>query len=744
MFVLRSPHAAASFQIRDVEAARRLPGVRLILTGHDPAVRDLGTFTSRVKRKTPDGKPNFEPPYRVISRNQAKFAGDVVAAVFADTLVQAEDAAEAIEIEWDPLPAVTETRVAIDPGSPVVWDEAPNNICFLHGAGDADAVDRAINASAHTITLSYPINRIVAAPIEARGALASYDQGDERFTLHCGVQNPHYIREELAERILGISGNRLRVVSPDTGGAFGLKEAPFPEYALALVGARIIGQPVLWLCTRSESFLADHHARDNYTTATLALDAEGNFTALRVDTVANIGAYISFNGLHSPANNLGGLSGVYRTPHIHARIIGAFTHTPPTSPYRGAGRPEAIFAVERLIDVAAQRLGMDRVELRRRNLIPSSAMPYDTGFLYVYDSGDFERNMLDALEISEWADFPRRRADALGRGRLAGIGLANAIEIAAGPVGAPWTESAEIRFDTTGSVTVSLGIHSQGQGHAITFAQIVADMLGLQPEEVQVRYGDTDQIGFGTGSFGSRSAVAGSVVLRRVADQVIARGRVIAAAHLEAAETDMVFSEGKFVVAGTDREVSLSQVARLSYTLRPETIGGTAGLSEQAVVAPSAPTFPNGCHVCEVEIDPDTGRYEITRYSIVDDVGRLINPMLAKGQIHGGLVQGIGQILGEDIRYDAEGQLLTGSFMDYQMPRASDLPEFLVKSNEVLTPTNPLGVKGVGEAGTVGALAAVVNALVDAVRQNGVDHIDMPATPSQVWKALRARESARM
>lgn len=742
MVVLRSPHAVARIRSIDTSAAAAMPGVWLVLTGEDPEVRDLGTFTSRVRRKTPDGRPNYEPPYRVLTRDRAQFVGDPIAAVFADTVHHAKDAAEAIVVDWQPLPAVTRTDVATSADAPLVWDAAPRNICFVHEAGDGAAVDAAIARAAHRVTLSYPISRVIAAPMETRGALASYDLAEERYTLVTGAQNPHYLREELAERVLRIGGNRLRVISPDVGGAFGLKEAPFPEHALALIGARRTGRPVLWVCERSESFIADHHARDNATTVTLALDAAGLFTALKVETVANIGAYISFNGLHTPANNLGGLSGVYRTPLIHARIVGAFSNTPPTSPYRGAGRPEAIYAIERLIDLAAPRTGIDRVELRRRNLIPASAMPYRTGFLYTYDCGEFERNMDDALALAGWSGFPARRAAARVRGRLAGIGMANAIEIAAGPAGAPWAESGEVRFDSTGSVTLTLGLHSHGQGHAITFAQVLADQLGLEPRDIRVRYGDTDQIEHGTGSFGSRSAVAGSVVLKKVAAQVVARGKLIAAAHFEASADDIDFAEGVFSITGTDRRLGLPEVARLSYVLRPEAIGGTQGLCERAIAAPDAPTFPNGCHVCEVEVDPDTGAYDILQYVVVDDVGRQINPMLVKGQIHGGVAQGVGQIIGEVIAYDQHGQLLSGSFMDYAMPRAFDLPSITCHSNEVLTTTNPLGVKGAGEAGTVGALAAVVNALVDALSPLGIDHVDMPATAASLWTTMHGRSVA--
>ncbi|HEY4253589.1 MAG TPA: molybdopterin cofactor-binding domain-containing protein, partial [Roseomonas sp.] len=526
------------------------------------------------------------------------------------------------------------------------------------------------------------------------------------------------------------------VIAPDVGGAFGLKESPFPEYGLALIAARRIGRDVLWVGERSESFIADHHARDMHSTVTLALDEDGIFQALHIETLANLGAYLSWNGVHVPTNNLGGLSGVYRCKRIHARIRGVFTHTPPTSPYRGAGRPEATYAIERAIDLAALRLGIDRVELRRRNLIAPAQMPWATGFVFTYDSGEFERNMDDALALSDWRGVEARRAAAKARGRLLGIGVANAIEIANGPVTGPFTESADVSFDATGAATVTLGVHSQGQGHLITFAQIAADLLGLMPEDIRVRFGDTEQIEHGTGTFGSRSVVAGGAALARAAEGIVARGRRIAAAQFECAESDVGFDAAGFQVLGTDRRLSMREVARLAFRLPPGRIDGL-GLSEKAIVAPNGPSFPNGCHVCEVEIDPETGTWDITRYTVVDDVGRVINPKLVKGQIHGGVAQGVGQILGEAIRYDAAGQCLSGSFMDYQMPRASDLPSIACKSNEVPTAMNPLGAKGAGEAGTVGALVVVINALADALAPLGIDHVDMPATPERLWRAIR-------
>jgi carbon-monoxide dehydrogenase large subunit len=738
LFVVRSPHAAARFGAIDTAAAMALPGVLLVLAPDDPELQSLGGFTSRVRRETPDGQSNFEPPYRALSSGRAQFAGDAVAAIFAETLDQAKDAAEALRVDWQVLPAVTQTRIAADVGAPQVWEEVPRNICFVQDVGDAAAVDAALTAAPHTVTFSYPVSRVIAAPMEPRAALATYSATEDLLTLYATLQNPHYIREEIADRILRIGGNRLRVVAPDVGGAFGMKESPFPEYVLALIGARRLKRPVQWVCDRSESFLADHHARDHYSTVTLGLDRDGTFLGLRIETTSNIGAYIAFNGLHTPVNNLGGLAGVYRRQPIHARITGVFTNTPPTSPYRGAGRPEATYAIERAIDLAAQRFGFDRVALRRKNMIAPGQMPYDTGFVYTYDSGTFERNMDDALALARWEEFPQRRDDARTRNRLAGRAVVNAIEIANGPAGNPFTESAEIQFDSTGTVTVSLGTHSQGQGHQITFAQIVADLLGLDIQDVKVRCGDTEHIEHGTGTFGSRSVVAGSVALKAVADRIIARGKLIAAAEFEAEAADIDFSAGIFNVAGTDLRMTMKDVARSSFKLSPRIIDGQQGLSDKKIASPDAATFPNACHVCEVEIDPDTGHCEIVKYCVVDDVGRVINPKLVKGQIHGGVVQGIGQILLENIAYDQEGQLISGSFMDYAMPRAADVSDIMCVNNEVLTKTNPFGVKGAGEAGVVGALAAVANAIVDALSPCGVEHVDMPATPERIWKAIQS------
>ena len=579
--------------------------------------------------------------------------------------------------------------------------------------------------------------------MEPRNAVGLYDPIEDRFTLHAGVQSPHNIRSSLADHLLKIPASHLRAVSPDVGGAFGMKGSPYPEHGLVLWAAKRVGRPVRWTATRGESFMSDFHARDNVSTVELALDADGIFLALRIHTQANLGAYLGFNTPHSSTNNLGGLAGVYRTPAIHAEVTGLFTNTPPNAPYRGAGRPEATYALEQVIDVAAREMGIDRVSLRRRNMIPPDAMPFRTGLVFTYDSGAFERNMDIALAHADWDGFPARRAEAAKRGRLRGIGIANAIEIAGGPFRAPGEEGAEIRFDSAGDATLLVGSHNHGQGHETAFRQIAASFLGLKPSRVRVVYGDTDLVTHGKGTFGSRSIMAGGAALHRAADKVIARGKTIAAHLLEAAEIDIVFEAGRFSIAGTDRGIGIEDVARASYTPAKLPPDREMGLGGAAIVTPTEATFPNGCHVCELEVDPDTGEIVVDRYTVVDDVGTVVNPLLVKGQIHGGVAQGLGQVLLEAIRYEAgSGQLLTGSFMDYTMPRATDLPPMAVYSSPSPTAMNPIGAKGAGEAGCVGALPVVAGALLDALAPLGVTYVEMPATAERVWQAIQAQHEA--
>jgi aerobic carbon-monoxide dehydrogenase large subunit len=736
LFVLRSPHAAARIRSIDAGTARAMPGVLLVLTPDD--VLELGVLRCVTPRLKRDGSPLAQTPWRMLAVDQVRYVGDAVAAVIAETRAAAQDAAEAILVDYEPLPAVTDVGEAAKPGAPAVWPSlAPDNESVYFRLGDAAAVEAAHACAAHVTRLDFRISRVSANPMEPRNALASYDPVEERYTLVTGTQLPHVMRNEIAEYALKVPSNRLRVISPDVGGGFGMKESPFQEYVLALHGAKLLGRPVRWTATRTESFLSDTHARDNLSTAELALAADGTFLGFRVKTLCNVGAYLAWQGPVSSTNNVGGLAGVYRTPHIFTEVRCVFTHTQPTAPYRGAGRPEAIYAIERTIDLAADEMGIDRVELRRRNLIPPEAMPFRTGLDYTYDSGDFPRNMAMALEAADWDGFPARRAEAEARGRLRGIGVANAIESAGGPHRGPMEEAAEIRFDSGGSVTLLMGSHNHGQGHETVFRQIASERLGIPPERIRFVNGDTDVVTHGRGTIGSRSMMAAGGALVGAAERIVARGTRIASHLLEAAEGDIEFAEGQFRVAGTDRGIGIEELARRSYAPGALPPDEELGLSALLITRPGDATFPNGCHVCEVEADPETGESAAVSYLVVDDVGTVINPLLLKGQIHGGVAQGLGQVFGEDIRYDAGGQLLTASFADYPMPRAADLPDMVVESNPAPTKTNPLGVKGAGEAGTVGALPALVNALVDALRPLGVRHVEMPATPERVWAAIR-------
>ncbi|HEY7382331.1 MAG TPA: xanthine dehydrogenase family protein molybdopterin-binding subunit [Beijerinckiaceae bacterium] len=744
MAVVRSPHAAARITGIDTSQALAVPGVLAVLTGADLESAGLGGLRTSVERTRRDGRPMAKPPYRILARDEVRFAGDAVAVVVADTRAIAHDAADLVQVDYEDLPSVTDAAEAVRPGAPAVWpDEVPDNVSFLFQQGDRAATDAAFARAEHVTSLDFRITRVSANPIEPRNAVAWYDPREDRYTLYAATQGPHKLRSELAEVTLKISPHQLRVVSPDVGGAFGMKNSPFPEYALCLWAARRVGRPVRWTATRGESFLSDYHARDNHTKVELALDRNGTFLGLRVRTVANLGAYLGFNTPHPSTNNLGGLAGTYRTPHIHAEVLGVFTHTQPMAPYRGAGRPEATYAIERVIDVAADELGIDRVELRRRNLIPPEAMPFKTGLIFTYDSGEFEKNMDRALATADWAGFPQRRAEAAARGLLRGIAVVNAIEIAGGPFRNPNEEAAEIRFDASGAMTVLLGTHNHGQGHETAFRQLAFSVLGVAPDGVRVVAGDTDLVVHGRGTFGSRTIMTGGTAFVRAADKIIARGKAIAAHMLEAGEGDIVFADGKFTIAGTDRGVRLEDVARASYTPGKLPPGMEYGLAALAVVAPPEATFPNGCHVCEVEIEEETGVTGIVNYVVVDDVGTVINPMLVKGQIHGGVAQGLGQALLENLVYEpGTGQMVSGSFMDYAMPRADDVPPMTVISSPVPTPNNPLGAKGAGEAGAVGSLPAVINAVVDALKPFGITHLDMPATPYRIWSAIRDAKAA--
>jgi carbon-monoxide dehydrogenase large subunit len=663
--------------------------------------------------------------------------------VVAETPEQASDGAAHVVVDYEPLPAVAGAAAASRPGAPAVWDEAPDNIAFVWEAGSRDAVARAFEQAAHVTRLDFVVTRVAAAPLEPRAAVGEYDRRSGRYTLHTGIQAPHGLRTLLAERIFRVPQSDVRVVTGDVGGSFGMRSGIYPELVLVLWAAKRLGRPVKWTSDRREGFVSDEHGRDNVSSAELALDADGKFLALRVALMVDIGAYLTPRSAGPATNNVGGVAGVYTTPAIHLTSTGVYTNTTPTGPYRGAGRPEATYAIERVIDVAARELGIDPVDLRRRNLIPPSAMPFKTGLVFTYDCGDFGTVMDLALASADYAGFEKRRAEARRRGRLLGLGIANPIEVAGGPYTGVNPDTAEVRINPDGSVSLFAGSTSMGQGNETAFAQIVSDRLGLPPERIKVFWGDSDALGAGRGNGGSGAVSVGGSAVLRATEKVIERGRRIAAHLMEAAPEDVSLRDGRFTVAGTDRGVTFASVARAAYAPRQLPAGLEPGFSETAAFVPPSVTFPNGTHVCEVEIDEATGEVRVSRYSVVDDVGRMINPMLVKGQIHGGIVQGLGQGLFEHLIYDGgTAQLVTGSFMDYTMPRADDLPGFTVDSHEVPTKVNPLGAKGVGEAGTVGALPALMNAVNDALAPLGVRHLDMPVTPERVWRAISSARAA--
>jgi aerobic carbon-monoxide dehydrogenase large subunit len=744
MVLVRSPHAAATIDGIDSAAALAMPGVLAVLTGDDVAADGIGGMSCSVKRKQRDGSPMVEPPYSILAQAAVHQVGRPVAAVIAETLAQANDAAEAVEVDYTPLPVITDTAHATDHDAARVWADVADNECFYFTLGDREAVEKAFAGAAHKVALDYVVTRVSANPMEPRAAIGFYDSADDKYTLYAGVQSPHRLRSELAQNVLCVPEGRLRVISPDMGGGFGMRGTPFVEHALVLWAAKRIGRPVRYTATRSESLATDYHARDNVARSELALDETGRFLGMRVSSQANLGGYLSHSGPHSPTNNLGGLAGVYTTPAIFAEVRGVYTHTSPTAAYRGAGRPEASYALERLIDAAAYDLDMDPAELRRRNLIPKDALPYDTGFVFTYDSGDFEGALDLAQGAADWAGFEARREEARLRGKLRGIGLVCVIEIAGGPLPVPNEESAQIRFEADGGATILMGTHSHGQGHETAFRQIGQELLGLDFADMNILYGDTDVVGHGKGTFGSRSICVGGAALKRASEKIIERATKIAAHLLETAEADITFEDGEFLVSGTDRKITLKEVARAAYMPARLASGMEIGLNESAIVLPPGATYPNGCHICEVEIDPDTGVTEIVKYTVADDVGVALNPMMVKGQVHGGIAQGAGQALMELVSYDPEsGQLLSGSYMDYAMPRADDFPSFEVLEHDVPSKNNPFGFKGAGEAGTVGALPCVMNAICNALKPLGIRHIDMPATPARIWQAIQEAPANR-
>ncbi len=731
--VLRSPHAHARIRALDTSAALAAPGVLAILTGDDLARAGLGTMGVPFQRKRPDGSPMFARAHLGLAREKVRFVGEPVAFIVAEALAQARDAAERIDIDYEILPSVTDTADAVE-AKIAVWDECPDNISNLFEAGNKAATEAAFAQAAHIVRRRYVISRVYAHYMEPRGAIGVWDPGEERYTLYADVQYPHRVRQALATRIFKIPESRIRVIAGDVGGGFGTKGWQYPEHRLVLMAAKQLRRPVKWSCERSEAILADEHARDNISDAMLAVDNDGRFLALRVKTFANVGAYISSErNLLATFGNVGTLTGVYDIGAAYVEVHAVMANTNGTAPYRGAGRPEATYVIERLIDDAARELHDDPVELRQRNMIPNEKLPYKTALGLNYDCGDFLGNLEKALALSDWDGFPRRRAHSRAHGRLRGIGLANPIEKAAGP----GQEFAEIRFHPSGNITLLMGSKNQGQGHETTFKQVLSEKLGIDPSDIQYIDGDTDRVAFGIGTNGSRSTVIGGSALWMAADKIIAKAKKLAAHLMEAAEADIEFADGTFAVAGTDRRIALAEVAKAAFRAGNLPPGLEGGLYETGTFAPTDFTYPNGSHVCEVEIDAETGELDILNYVVVDDVGTVVNPIGLKGQIHGGVMQGLGQAVMEEVVYDREsGQMLSGSFMDYAMPRADALPEISVTSNPVPTKRNPLGAKGAGEAGTVGALPAIVNAVMDALSPLGVKNIDMPTTSARIWRAM--------
>jgi carbon-monoxide dehydrogenase large subunit len=748
--IVRSPHAHAHIRAIGRDAAERAPGVAAVLTGTDMAADGVGPMRTLWPIRSYDGAPMAEPPRWALARDRVRHVGEAVAIVLAETRDAALDAAERVEVDYEPLPAVTASPDALADGAPRLHDEAPGNVCFRWQRGDAAAVERGFAHAAHTVELRLVNNRLAGCAIEPRAALAAPGADGESLTLYSATQIPHFVRRLVAEQ-LALPELAIRVVAPDVGGGFGYKGKNYPEEAIVAWAARRTRRPVRWVATRAESFVSDNQARDHVTRCALALDADGRFLALRVETLANLGAYVSMVGAAIPsAIYTALLAGVYATPAIHVSVTGVFTNTVPTDAYRGAGRPEACFVLERLADEAARLLGMDRAEIRRRNLVPTSAMPYRTPIGPTYDCGDFPRVFERALAVADYAGADARRSAAAARGVLRGIGIACFVESSgvapsklAGALGARagFFESAEVRLDSTGAVQASLGTHSHGQGHATAYAQILSSRLGVPLAKIRIVEGDTAAVPYGTGTFGSRSIAVGGSALDVAALKIVAKGRRIAAHRLEAAEADVDFTAGRFVVKGTDRALALAEVARAAHTAHDLPAGTEPGLQESAFYDPPNFAFSNGVHVCEVEVDPETGVVRIVGYCAVDDIGTVINPLLVAGQLHGAVAQGAGQALSEACVYDGAGQLVSASFLDYAVPRADDLPDFVSENDESQPCThNPLGAKGCGEAGTIAAPAAVVNAVLDALEPLGVDAIEMPATPHRVWQAIvRAR-----
>lgn len=724
--VFRSPVAHARIVAVDTEQASQAPGVVAVLTGEDVAASGLGTIQCTFPLSRADGSPMFVPSQPMLAQGRVRFAGEPVAFVVAETHAQAREAAELIGFDFEELEPVISLAAAARKEAPALHEECPDNICFVRQFGDRPATEKALQGAARTVRLDLPVGRVQPAPMEPRGAIGVYDAETGRYTLTLPSQAPHRLRDA-ASGVLGVGPEALRVISPDVGGGFGNRTGLYRESALVLWAAKMLGRPVKWLADRTESFMCDDQAREQLINVELGLDKDGMFVGLSARMFCAAGAYLSAGTPVPMVGNVPGMMGVYRIPVAHVTVTGLFVNTPSTSAYRGAGRPEATYAIEMAIDRAAREIGIDRFELRRRNMLPPEVLPYANGLGFTYDCGNFLDNQEKALQHADFTGFAARRAESEAKGLLRGFGFANSIESASA---AALPEFGRITFDADGVATLRMGTHSHGQGHHTAYMQIMSHFLGLDPDHVVLLQGDTDEADTGTGTFGSRSAAFAGGIIRDTSAAIVEQARETAADMLEAAPHDLEFKEGQFTVVGTNHSISMVEVAK-------QAVKSGKTLDAKALYRTEAPSFPNGSHACEVEVDPETGTVKLQRYTTVDDFGTIINPLLVDGQVHGGIAQGVGSILLESIIFDESGQLLTGSFMDYAMPRADNLCAMEVISNPVPTPSNALGIKGCGEGGTVGAFPTVMSAILDALSPLGVEAVPMPATPLAVWTAIR-------
>ena len=738
--MVRSTHAHARIRSIDTTAALAMPGVLAVLAGRDMLADGLKPIPHAVRTGHPvdikldnaDGSPPFIPPHYPMASDEVRHVGDIVAMVVANTRAAAKDAAELVDVDYADLPAVIFSRNAVAPGAPRTWSDAASNVCLDARVGDAAATDAAFARAAHVVRLATRVQRIAGVTMEPRAAIGEYDAATGHYTLHAGAGGAVRPRHDMAV-VLGVTDDDVRMVMHDVGGNFGTRGASNPEFALVAWAAKHVGRPVKWTCERSEAFLCDYQARDLTADAELALDAQGTFLAMRGSNMVDSGAYpVSFGPLHKGVEIM---TSIYHVPTVHFRACATLTNTAPTRPYRSSGRPEAMFVVERLIDIAAHQCGFDRIELRRRNLVPETAMPYRNPFGLEYDSGHYHKVMESVLALGDWSGFPARRREARERGKCRGIGTANYVDTA---TGVP-RERAEITVQPDGVVEVVIGTVSSGQGHETSFAQLVGEWLGVPMDSVALVQGDTARVSVGGGSHSGRALRLGSIVMLSASNEIIAKGMRIASHVLEAAVSDLEFTAGRFVVKGTDRSIGIFEVATAATQRNdlPDDLRKLDGIGDDTI---NQAAFPYGCHVCEVEIDPDTGVVAVVNYSAVDDVGRAVNPMIVHGQVHGGIAHGIGQALLEQIWYDPQsGQLLSGSLMDYAIAHADELPSYRTELSEVPSPTHPLGIRPAGEGGTTPALAAVTNAIVDALAEFGVTHIEMPVTPERVWRAINGK-----